>query len=54
MDTFEIGYFQGRRVPTVERGETDFNTLGMAFRVYFDFGIREQDHRGMVFFKGAA
>ena len=54
VDTFEIGYFQGRRVPTVERGETDFNTLGMAFRVYFDFGIREQDHRGMVFFKGAA
>ena len=54
VDTFEIGYFQGRRVPTVEKGTTDFDTLGMAFRVYFDFGVREQDHRGMVFFKGAA
>ena len=52
VDTFEIGYFQGRRVPTVEKGETNFNTLGMAFRVYFDFGVREQDHRGMTFFKG--
>lgn len=54
VDTFEIGYFQGRRTPTVEKGETDFNTLGISFRVYFDFGIREQDHRGMVFFKGKA
>lgn len=52
VDTFEIGYFQGRRTPTVEKGETNFNTLGMGFRVYFDFGVREQDHRGMVFFKG--
>lgn len=52
VDTFEIGYFQGRRTPTVEKGYTDFDTLGMGFRVYFDFGVREQDHRGMVFFKG--
>ena len=33
---------------TVEQGETDFNTLGMWFRVYFDLGIREQEYRGMV------
>lgn len=48
VDTFEIGYLKGRRTPTVERGETDFNTLGLWFRVYFDVGVREQDHRGMV------
>ena len=53
-DTFEIGYLKGKRTPTVERGETDFNTLGMWFRVYFDLGIREQDHRGMVKSNGAA
>ncbi len=53
-DTFEIGYLKGKRTPTVERGETDFNTLGMWFRVYFDLGIREQDHRGMVKANGAA
>ena len=52
VDTFEIGYFQGRRTPTVERGEVDFNRLGIGFRVYFDFGIREQDHRGFNFNKG--
>ncbi|MDD5699519.1 MAG: hypothetical protein PHH77_12970, partial [Victivallaceae bacterium] len=51
IDTFEIGFLKGRRTPTVEHGETDFNTLGMWFRVYFDLGVREQDYRGMV--KGA-
>jgi phage head maturation protease len=48
VDTFEIGYLKGRRTPTIEKGNTDFNTLGMWFRVYFDLGIREQDWRGIV------
>jgi phage major head subunit gpT-like protein len=48
VDTWEIGYLKGKRTPTVERGETDFNTLGLWFRVFFDLGVREQDHRGMV------
>lgn len=52
VDTFEIGYLRGRKVPTVEQGETDFNTLGMSFRTYFDFGIREQGHQGMLFSAG--
>lgn len=54
VDTFEIGYLKGHRTPTVERGETDFNTLGLWFRVYFDIGVREQDHRGMVKANGQA
>jgi hypothetical protein len=54
VDTFEIGYLKGRRVPVIEQGETDFNTLGMWFRVYFDLGIREQGHRGFVKSNGAA
>lgn len=54
VDTFEIGYLKGKRAPTVERGDTDFNTLGIWFRVYFDVGVREQDHRGMVKAVGAA
>ena len=53
-DTFEIGFLRGKRTPTVERGETDFNTLGLWFRVYFDLGVREQDHRGMVKANGVA
>jgi phage head maturation protease len=48
IDTFEIGFLKGKRTPTVERGDTDFNTLGLWFRVYFDLGVREQDYRGMV------
>lgn len=47
-DTFEIGFLKGKRTPTIEQGDTDFNTLGMWFRVYFDLGVREQDFRGMV------
>lgn len=54
VDTFELGFLKGKRTPTVERGETDFNTLGIWFRVYFDLGVREQDHRGMVKANGAA
>jgi hypothetical protein len=53
VDTFEIGYLKGKRTPTVERGDTDFNTLGLWFRVYFDLGVREQDFRGMVKSNGA-
>lgn len=52
VDTFEIGYLRGRRTPTVEKGETDFDTLGIKFRVFFDLGVREQDHRGVLKFKG--
>ena len=54
VDTWEIGFLKGKRTPTVERGETDFNTLGLWCRVYFDLGVREQDHRGMVKANGAA
>lgn len=53
VDTWEIGYLKGKHTPTVERGETNFTTLGMWFRVYFDLGIREQDYRGMVRSVGA-
>ena len=54
MELSDYVYLKGKRTPTVERGETDFNTLGMWFRVYFDLGVREQEHRGMVKSAGAA
>ena len=50
----EIAYLRGKRVPTIESGETDFNTLGMQWRGYFDFGVATQDHRAAVKSKGAA
>ncbi|MFV0445738.1 MAG: hypothetical protein ACK5Q5_19325, partial [Planctomycetaceae bacterium] len=52
--TLEIAYLRGKRVPTIESGETDFNTLGMQWRGYFDFGVAMQDHRAAVKSKGAA
>lgn len=54
IDTFEIGYLRGRRTPTVEKGDTDFDTLGIRFRVFFDIACREQDWRGVSKFKGEA
>ncbi|MCL4742273.1 MAG: hypothetical protein KJZ54_08725 [Phycisphaerales bacterium] len=50
----EIAYLRGRRVPVIESGETDFNTLGMQWRGYFDFGVAMQDHRAAVKSKGEA
>ncbi|RMF77609.1 MAG: hypothetical protein D6744_11160 [Planctomycetota bacterium] len=50
----EIAYLRGRRVPTIESGSTDFNTLGVHWRGYFDFGIALQDKRAGVKSKGEA
>ena len=52
QDTFEIGFLRGRRTPTVESDDTAFNTLGRQFRIFFDVGIREQDHRGVLLSRG--
>ena len=53
LPSFEIGYLRGKRTPTVERGNVDFDKLGISWRVYFDVGVREQDFRGAYFAKGA-
>ncbi|MGC1272627.1 MAG: hypothetical protein WBC44_02880 [Planctomycetaceae bacterium] len=50
----EIAYLRGKRVPTIESGETDFNTLGMQWRGFFDFGVAMQDIRAAVKSQGAA
>jgi len=50
----EIAYLRGKRTPTIESGESDFNTLGMQWRGYFDFGVAMQDARAAVKSKGEA
>ncbi len=50
----EIAYLRGRRVPTIESGDTNFNTLGVQWRGFFDFGISVQDSRAAVKVKGEA
>jgi hypothetical protein len=52
VDTFELGFLRGQHEPTVERGNVSPDCLGMGFRVFFDFGVREMDHRGMVMSAG--
>lgn len=51
-DTFEIAYLRGRRTPSVEQGQVDFNVLGIQFRIYWDLACREQDFRGVLKFNG--
>lgn len=50
----EIAYLNGQQTPTIEGGETSFNTLGMQWRGFFDFGVALKDYRGAAKSKGAA
>lgn len=52
--SFEIAFLGGVDRPTVERADADFNTLGVQFRGYLDFGVKEQDYRGILKVKGVA
>ncbi len=49
----EIAYLDGRRVPIIESADTDFNTLGIQFRSYWDWGVAKQDRRAGVYSPGA-
>lgn len=49
----QIGYLRGQRTPIIERGEANFNTLGIAMRAYYDFGVALHDSRCAVFAAGA-
>jgi hypothetical protein len=48
----QIGYLRGQRKPTIERGECNFNTLGMALRLFYDFGVAAHDYRSAVWSDG--
>lgn len=50
---FGIAYLNGAENPVIESGEADFNTLGVQFRGYIDFGVCQIDHRGAVMSAGA-
>jgi hypothetical protein len=43
LPALEVAFLNGVDRPTVEKTDADFNTLGIQFRGYIDFGVREQD-----------
>jgi hypothetical protein len=52
LPALEVAFLNGVDRPTVEKTDADFNTLGIQFRGYIDFGVREQDFRGALRMKG--
>jgi hypothetical protein len=54
LSAIEVAFLNGVDRPTVEKTDADFSTLGVQFRGFIDFGVREQDHRGAVKLKGEA
>lgn len=53
LAAFEAAFLNGRDKPTVERADADFDTLGIQFRGYIDFGVSAQDYRGALKVAGA-
>jgi hypothetical protein len=54
LPAIEVAFLNGVDRPTVEKTDADFNTLGVMFRGYIDFGVKEQDPRGALMMKGEA
>lgn len=48
LPAVEVAFLGGQDRPTVERADADFNKLGIQYRGYIDFGVREQDWRGAL------
>ena len=48
LPALEVAFLGGMDRPTIERADADFNTLGIQFRGYIDFGVREQDWRAAL------
>jgi len=49
-----VGFLNGQQTPVIESGETSFDTLGMQWRGYHDFGVGMEDTVAAVKSKGAA
>jgi len=47
-----IGFLNGQRTPTIESSDTSFETLGMQWRAYHDFGVGYEDEKGAVMSAG--
>jgi hypothetical protein len=49
----QLGYLRGQRTPTIESGDTNFNTLGMQWRIFWDLGVAMGEPKAAVKSNGA-
>ena len=54
LAVIETVFLNGKREPTVESAEADFNVLGVQFRGFHDFGVNKQEYRAGYKSKGSA
>jgi len=54
LPAIEVAFLNGEERPTVQQVDAEFNMLGVLFRGFIDFGVKEQDYRGAIKMKGAA
>lgn len=54
LATMDVVFLDGNEMPVVEEAEADFDTLGVQFRGYHDFGVSKHEYRAGVKSKGAA
>jgi len=52
IDTVEVCYLQGQRVPYVE-SKPGWSVDGIEFKIRFDWGVKALDHRGLYYNPGA-
>jgi len=53
LAAFVIGFLNGNETPVIESADSDFNTLGMQWRSYHDWGVAENEPNGAVKNAGA-
>jgi hypothetical protein len=49
-----VSFLNGQQTPFVESAQADFQTLGIHYRGYFDFGTDPAEYLAGVWSKGAA
>lgn len=54
MPVMEMSFLDNQQSPTIESSDADFNTLGIQFRGFHDFGSVQAEWRGGVKSKGEA
>ena len=54
MAAVAVSFLNGNQTPTVESSDADFDTLGIQFRGYHDFGCDQAEYLAGIKSKGAA